>query len=660
MTAVNFPSSPSNGDTLTSGNTTYTYNSTKTRWDAVTTVNGIQLNSLSVGAEAAASGDGGIAYDNTSGEFTYTPPVTGGGLPTQTDNSGKYLTTDGTDASWATVSAGVTIYTNIADLPLSGVPAGAQAYVSATNRLYLWNGTGWYNIALINTAPTITTGGDSSYTLASDGTATVVTLDANDPEGIPITWSYAVTTGALGSTATVSQNNNVFTITPSTASGDAGSFTLTFTASDGVNLATSASEFSLAFEPSWSFPVEQQILQHTWSGYGVANARNDYFGHSVAMSNDGNTAIAGAYGEDAPGGYAGAAYIFTRSGTTWTELAELKALNAEGSDYFGLSVDMSGDGNTAIVGAQRASDSGAAYIFTRSGPTWTQQAMLKASDPQTNDFFGRAVAISDDGNTVVVGAFYEDTGANDAGSAYIFARSGSTWSQQAKIQATTPQALAVFGTFVSISGDGNTVIVGAPKEDAPGDGEDGFVYIFARSGSTWSQQARLTTPGGESYAYFGSSVALSSNGNTAIVGAEGGIGPGGEYSAGAAHIFTRSGTTWTHEARIQASDVVRNNNFGQSVSMSNDGNTVIVGDLDNDTVGLNAGAVYFFTRDGTTWTELSMVQASDVVERQNDGNELRFGSSVALSGDALTAIAGAKSSDLGATDRGAAYILVAG
>ena len=106
MTAVNFPSSPSNGDTLTSGNTTYTYNSTKTRWDAVTTVNGIQLNSLSVGAEAAATGDGGIAYDNTSGEFTYTPPLIGDSLPAQTDNTGKFLTTDGTDASWATVASG--------------------------------------------------------------------------------------------------------------------------------------------------------------------------------------------------------------------------------------------------------------------------------------------------------------------------------------------------------------------------------------------------------------------------------------------------------------------------------------------------------------------------------------------------------------------------
>ena len=139
------------------------------------------------------------------------------------------------------------VYAVSADLPLSDVATGAQAYVTETNRLYFWNGTGWYNIALINTAPTITTGGDATYVLAKDGSATVVTLEANDPEGIPIVWSYAVTTGSLGSTATVSQADNVFTITPSIVEADAGDFTLTFTASDGVNLSTSASEFSLVF-----------------------------------------------------------------------------------------------------------------------------------------------------------------------------------------------------------------------------------------------------------------------------------------------------------------------------------------------------------------------------------------------------------------------------
>jgi len=149
--------------------------------------------------------------------------------------------------------ASTDVYANVSQLPLSGVISGSQAYVTETNRLYFWNGSGWYSIALINAAPSITAEGAATYELAIDGTPTVVTLDANDPEGLPITWSYAVTSGSLGSTATVTQADNVFTITPSTLEADVGAFTLTFTASDGINLSTSASEFSLAFEsPFWS------------------------------------------------------------------------------------------------------------------------------------------------------------------------------------------------------------------------------------------------------------------------------------------------------------------------------------------------------------------------------------------------------------------------
>lgn len=139
------------------------------------------------------------------------------------------------------------IYATVSDLPVSGVVTGTKAYVSETDRLYFWGGSAWYFARLINTTPTITAGGNTTYSLALDGTPTVITLQANDPEGIPIVWSYAVTAGSLGSTATVSQNNNVFTITPSTDSANGGEFTITFTASDGVNLDTSASQFSLAF-----------------------------------------------------------------------------------------------------------------------------------------------------------------------------------------------------------------------------------------------------------------------------------------------------------------------------------------------------------------------------------------------------------------------------
>ena len=138
----------------------------------------------------------------------------------------------------------IAIYATAAELPISPAAAASEkAYVTETNRLYVSNGSGWYNIALINTDPTITSGGDATYELATDGTPTVITLEANDPEGVPITWSYAVTSGTLGSIATVSQADNVFTITPSASVG--GTFTLTFTASDGVNIATSSSAFTL-------------------------------------------------------------------------------------------------------------------------------------------------------------------------------------------------------------------------------------------------------------------------------------------------------------------------------------------------------------------------------------------------------------------------------
>jgi hypothetical protein len=166
----------------------------------------------------------------------------------------------------------VTSYATAAALPLSGNTTCDQAFVSETGRLYIWTGAGWYNIALINTNPTITSGADASYSLNIDGTPTVITLVANDPEGLPITWSYAVTTGSLsnggGNTATVTQVGNEFTITPSTTEAYEGVFEITFTVSDGVNLATSASTFSLA----WTTPTVEYLVVAGGGGGGAAGA----------------------------------------------------------------------------------------------------------------------------------------------------------------------------------------------------------------------------------------------------------------------------------------------------------------------------------------------------------------------------------------------------
>ena len=178
--------------------------------------------------------------------INFTDSPANGATITQGNSTFIYNSTYGVWDRVISTSA-ISTYSTLANMPLSGVEDDTLAKVLDTNKLYKWTGTGWYFLDPVNNNPTITTAGDATYELAGDGTPTVVTLEANDPEGFAIIWSYAVTTGSLGATATVSQADNVFTITPSTDAANAGAFTITFTASDSVNLATSASEFTLAF-----------------------------------------------------------------------------------------------------------------------------------------------------------------------------------------------------------------------------------------------------------------------------------------------------------------------------------------------------------------------------------------------------------------------------
>jgi hypothetical protein len=208
-----FPNNPSNGDTFVRYGRTYQYDSAMLMWKVPKS--GILLGELA------------------DIDITTNPPIVG-----------DALRWSGSKFEPETINT-VTVYQT--DLPLTGNTVGDMAYITDLSSLYIFNGGGWFNVAIINTNPTITTGPDGSYTFALDGTPTVITLVAEDPEGLPITWSYAVTTGSLGTTATVAQADNVFTITPSTNSADQGNFGITFTASDGVNLATAASSFTLEF-----------------------------------------------------------------------------------------------------------------------------------------------------------------------------------------------------------------------------------------------------------------------------------------------------------------------------------------------------------------------------------------------------------------------------
>ena len=359
---------------------------------------------------------------------------------------------------------------------------------------------------------------------------------------------------------------------------------------------------------------------------------------SVAISGD--TAIVGANGAIVGANSQGAAYVFVRIGGAWIEQQKLVAADGASLDYFGISVAISGE--TAIVGARfddigAGTDQGSAYVFVRSGTTWTQQQKLTAANAANNDRFGWSVAIN--GETAVVGA----VGANNGrGSAYVFVRNGTAWIQQQQLTAADGALNDFLGLSVGISGE--TVIVGAPSASVGGNSEQGAAYVFVRNGATWVQQQKLTAADGAPQDNFGQSVGI--NGETAIVSA-----PrddvGANVDQGSAYTFVRNGTTWTQQQKLTAADGVPNDIFGQSVAIS--GETVIVGANFADVSAANQGAAYTFTRSGTVWTQLQKVVAPDAAA--NDS----FGWSVSISGE--RAIVGALNKTIGTNvGQGAAYI----
>ena len=456
-------------------------------------------------------------------------------------------------------------------------------------------------------------------------------------------------------------------------------------------------------------------------GYFKASTSDasDGFGVTVSLSTDGNTLAVGAVGEgsnatgingdqsDNSAGSSGAAYVFVRSGTSWSQQAYIKASNTGASDQFGISLSLSGDGNTLAVGANAedsnatgingdqsdnsASFSGAAYVYVRSGTSWSQQAYIKASNAEAGDSFGQSLSLSVDGNTLAVGANTEAsnaTGINGdqsdnsviaAGAAYVFVRSGTSWSQQAYIKASNTGASDQFGVSLSLSGDGNTLAVGANAEASNatginGDQSDnsasfsGATYVYVRSGTSWSQQAYIKASNAEASDSFGRSLSLSVAGNTLAVGASGedsnATGINGDQSdnsagtSGAAYVFVRSGTSWSQQAYVKASNTEASDRFGLAVSLSADGSALAVGASgeDSNAAGINgdqsdnsasgSGAAYVFVRSGAMWSQQAYAKAS------NTGGDDQFGAAVGLSADGNTLAVGADDESSNATGVG--------
>jgi hypothetical protein len=387
----------------------------------------------------------------------------------------------------------------------------------------------------------------------------------------------------------------------------------------------------------------------------ATGAASDYFGNAVGLSSDGNTALVGVRGDDTTAGTnSGSACLFERSGSSWNPLAQLTAGDGTREDYFGISVSLSSDGNTALVGAYAddtaaGADVGSAFVFGRSGVSWSLQAKLTAADGTSSDNFGYAVALSGDGLTALVGAFRDDTTAGtDAGSAYVFVRSGNSWSQQAKLTAADGVATDNFGISVSLNHDGNTALVGAWYNDTAA-GNAGCAYVFVRSGSSWSQMPKLTAADGAASDYFGRAVSLSRDGATALVGAS-----EDDSGRGSAYVFVCDGSSWSQQAKLTAADRSGNDYFGKSVALSGDGSTALVGAYQDDIASVaNAGSAYVFGRSGVSWSQQQQLTAAD------GAADDYFGSSVALSRAGDVALVTAFGDDTaGGTDAGSAYVFV--
>ncbi|MDC0325232.1 DUF5050 domain-containing protein [bacterium] len=353
---------------------------------------------------------------------------------------------------------------------------------------------------------------------------------------------------------------------------------------------------------------------------------------------------------------AGLVYVYARAGDSWIEENRLVASDRTLSDGFGGSVSVSGD--TFVVGADGANpddlnNAGTAYVYVREGTSWVEQAKLTASDKAAGDHFGWAVSIS--GDTVVVGA-HSTSSSSTRKAAYVYVRNGINWVEQAKLTASNKESSGNFGTSVSVSGD--TVIVGAPWAEAGGLERSGAAYVYVRNGGNWVEQTKLIARDNFLSSHFGESVSIS--GNTLVVGAGGAVDKAWGNTFGAAYVYDRKDGVWVEQAKLTASDketsrqhsLMGSVQFGSSVSIS--GEKVVVGAPTADPDGLiQAGAAYVFARSGTTWFEQGKLTATEKSESDH------FGTSVSISGD--TVVAGALDDKVDVTSffqdsAGAAYI----
>jgi len=542
---------------------------------------------------------------------------------------------DGNDEIYSMTATGgnVTRLTNnsVADSEPSFSPAGNRVLYESLdgtgNRdLYLMNAADGGSVTRLTTVAAADLGGNFSrngtrivFTSARNGNNEIYVMNADG------TAQTRLTSNAFSDTEPFFSPDGTKIAFETDRDGNAEIYSMN---ADGTNQSRLTTNSTGDNAPDWGGIPSPSSAGRVSASDGL---QGDAFGSSVAIS--GNTAIIGAVWDDfEPNFVQGSAYIFVRVGGTWVQQQKLFASDGGDGDEFGYRVAITGE--TAIVGAWKSDlvggfAQGAAYIFVRNGTVWTQQQKITASDGANNDMFGSSVAIN--GETAIVGAITDDIGTNNnQGSAYVFVRSGTTWTQQQKLTVADGAAQDNFGSSTAISG--GTAVIGAYNDDVTFSNQ-GSAYVFVRNGTTWSQQQQLNAADGAAQDNFGYSVGIS--GETVIVGA-----PfddvGATVDRGSAYIFVRNGSVWTEQQRLTASDGAANDWLGWSSAIS--GETVIVGAQNADVSALNQGAAYTFVRSGSTWAQLQKMIAPDAAANDEFGYAVGMSGETAVVGARLKAI----------------------
>ena len=533
----------------------------------------------------------------------------------------------------------------------------------------------------------------SNSTLSSDTTGVIDSSNYTITMGVPLETDMSALIASFETNGQSVKIGDTVQTSGTSANDFNSSVTYTVTAQDGST-------------QNYTVNVSISLVQQAYIK-AVNNSAGDQFGRHISLSGD--TLAVGADHEgsnqttitngatasaDNSSAESGAAYIYVREGETWSQQAYIKASNSNASDQFGYSVALYGD--TLAVGARDEdssqititngssasadnsnADSGAVYIYTRSGTTWSQQAYIKAANSGAGDKFGSQICLY--GDTLAVAASSEDSnqttitnGAtasgdnsrSDSGAVYIYTRSGTNWSQQAYIKTVNSDSGDLFGFILSLSDNSlavstfdssnqTTITNGATASADNSANSSGAVFVYTRSGTTWSQQAFIKSANSESLDYFGHWVSISGDtlaagawkedsNQTAITnGTTASSDNSSEYS-GAVYIYTRDGTDWSQQAYIKAANNDASDNFGEPVVLS--GDTLVVGaqyedsnqttitngtTASDDNSNGDSGAVYVYKRKDAVWSQVTYLKAAN-----NDGGD-RFGHKVSLSGETL-------------------------